>query len=227
MPKYSVCVPVIGQSLEELLNNLEIAQKAHDFLELRVDYIQDLKVEDLQILKAKCRVKAILTARMEQYGGKLPNDKLLWQSLVLAAAELEFAYIDIDYQEGLKEKDLLIKIGAKTKIILSYHNFQEIPSYRKLRTIYKQMKSRPHEILKFACHTQNPDALQDLYHLLINKAKGEKLVVIGMGQLGRSSRFVGPLLGSEFTFAAFPNQISAAGQPTIEELERFYSVLAT
>ncbi len=46
-----ICVVVIGKTLEEFLSQLEAAQTAVDFVELRIDYLEQINPNWVRIIK--------------------------------------------------------------------------------------------------------------------------------------------------------------------------------
>ena len=58
-----ICSVVIGESLEEFLDNLRKVQEVSNFVELRVDYIKDLSIEYLDIIKKQTLKENIFTCR--------------------------------------------------------------------------------------------------------------------------------------------------------------------
>jgi 3-dehydroquinate dehydratase-1 len=60
---------------------------------------------------------------------------------------------------------------------------------------------------------------------LLNKQDDEKMIVVGMGEEGKLTRVVAPLLGSYLTYASNDYSISAPGQVDIIRLKKLYNEL--
>jgi 3-dehydroquinate dehydratase I len=115
--------------------------------------------------------------------------------------------------------------NQNTQIILSYHNFETTPGYRKLREIQARMESFGCHICKFACKINETEDNTNLFRLLTNKTKKDQLIVLGMGNKSKLLRITSPLLGGLLTFATIENNSTASGQlsfeRTLELMETF------
>ena len=210
-----ICSVVIGNTLDEFLKNLEKVQKISKFIELRADYINNLNLNDLKIIRKNIFVENIFTCRSIKEGGKFTGSKNKLLNIIKFANELEFEHIDI-------EKDLLndIDFDKKCKIIGSYHNFNKTPNYRELINIYNSIKKFTFvDIVKIATMVVNDNDNIKLTRLLINS---KNVIVLGMGEKGKITRVISPLLGGYLTFASVDNNISAPGQITLNELKQIY-----
>ena len=85
-----ICSVVIGESLEEFLDNLRKVQEVSNFVELRVDYIKDLSIEYLDIIKKQTLKENIFTCRSISEGGKFAGSKEELKSIIYKANELQF-----------------------------------------------------------------------------------------------------------------------------------------
>ncbi|NOZ12817.1 MAG: type I 3-dehydroquinate dehydratase [Acidobacteria bacterium] len=110
----------------------------------------------------------------------------------------DFVDIEIDAEdELLKKMEKNIRQSA-SKLIVSYHNYEETPEMSGLMKIYETARKRHADLVKIACMVRNP---QDNCTLLSLCSECQNLIVIGMGEAGRISRILAPLSGSPFTFA--------------------------
>ena len=131
-----ICSVVTGKGLEEFLDNLHKVQEVSNVVELRVDYIKDLSIEHLDIIKKHTIKENIFTCRSIKEGGKFAGNKEELKSIIYKANELQFNHIDI-------EISMLENINfdnKNCKIIGSYHNFNNTPNYDELLNIYKNIK---------------------------------------------------------------------------------------
>src|SRR3989339_481550 len=136
--KIKICTPVIGKTLKEFLKNLEKVQGISEMVELRVNKIKDLSEQDLKLIRKKTIKKAIFTCRKKE--------------IILKALDLGFDYVDVELGTIEKEpafaKAMVSK--GKTKIILSFHNFEKTPDIKKLTLIINRMRECNVEVLKIA-----------------------------------------------------------------------------
>lgn len=219
-----ICTVVTGKNLEEFLNNLKKVQKVSDFIELRVDYIEDLKLEDLDIIKKNTIKENIFTCRSLEEGGLFKGSTEELLQIIYRAIELEFNHIDIE----VSKLDLIniSKCKENVKIIGSYHNFKETPNLNNLNDIVKKIADYDFvSIAKLATMSNNSEDTINLTKLLINNPADKDLIVLGMGEEGKITRIISPLLGGYLTFASLGECKSASGQINLDELKKIYKSL--
>jgi 3-dehydroquinate dehydratase I len=212
-----ICLPVIGENLEEFLINLEKTQKIHNFIELRADYIHNFGIEDLLKIKELTKVSSVFVCRNKKDGGNFVGKEENWQLILQEALKLGFDFIDIEFSQ-IKKIDFSNK-NPQTKIILSLHDFNQTPGYRNLRKIQKRMRGFNPNIIKFATFIKTEKDIQNLFRLILSSKKQDKIIAIGMGEKGKITRILGTFMGSPFTFAALTDQITAPGQLSMSQIE--------
>jgi len=220
MQNIKICIPVIGRNLEEFLENLNKIQKICDCVELRVDYIKNLKIKDIEVIKNEVKKEAIFTCRKKDEGGKFAGSEKERLEILEKALELDFDYVDIELS-SINQINLSAK-NKEAKIICSYHNFKKTPDYKELEIIANQMREYKASVLKIATMSHNEEDNRKLFKLLLNKCKEEKMIVLGMGEVGKITRILLPLLGGYLTYANIDSSEIAPGQINIEELENIY-----
>ena len=214
-----ICTPVIGNTIEVFLKNLEKTQELSNFLELRIDYISDITVSDLDTIRAATSVPAIVTCRASSEGGHFSGSKEDQISILQSAIGM-FEYVDI---ELATMQHHMFTRNEKTKLIVSYHNFETTPRYWDMQKIIYDINTVHPDIVKIATMVNHDYEVAKIYRLLTNKPKGEERIVVGMGAVGRMTRILGPLLESYLTYAATAWGESAPGQVQIEELKKVYN----
>ena len=205
MKKIKICTPVLGKTLREFLNNLDQVQEVSEMVELRVDEIRNLNKNDLKLIRERTTKEAIFTSRRKE--------------IILKALDLRFDFIDIDLPL-IKNFDLPKQI--KSKIIISFHDFKKTPDMFQLNAIVNKIRKLKVEIIKIATKVNNNQDIKNLFKILLNKKKNEKIIVVGMGKKGKITRVLGPLIGSFLTFASTPFGQSAPGQLEISEFKKIY-----
>jgi len=213
-----ICTPVIGDILGHFLENLEKTQEISNMVELRTDFIKNLQKKDLDIIRAKTSVPAILTCRDQKEGGHFDGSEEERIKILQRAIGL-FDYVDLEL--STIERHAFDR-NDKTKLIISYHNFKMTPSYWDMHKIIHDINKHAPDIIKIATMIQDEHEVRKIYRLLTNKPHTEEWIVIGMGELGEMTRILGPLLGSYITYASTEWGESAAGQINIQKLEEFY-----
>ncbi|PIQ72406.1 hypothetical protein COS31_00620 [Candidatus Roizmanbacteria bacterium CG02_land_8_20_14_3_00_36_15] len=206
--KIKICTVVTGSNLKKFLKNLDKIQEVSEMIELRVDKIKNLREKDLQLIRKNTIKEAIFTSRIKK--------------IILKAFDLEFDFVDIDFSL-ITNFDL--SKSRKTKIIVSFHDFEKTPSLILLKNIKKKMKQFQPDVMKFATMVNSGADIVNLFKLLLNKSNNEEIIVIGMGEKGKITRVLGPLLGSFLMYASTPYGKTASGQIDIMELKKIYQLI--
>ncbi|OGK19042.1 type I 3-dehydroquinate dehydratase [Candidatus Roizmanbacteria bacterium RIFCSPHIGHO2_01_FULL_39_8] len=222
MQKIRICTVVTGKYLDEFIGNLKNIQTESDLVELRVDHILNLKLKDLEIIRNQTKKESIFTCRIKKEGGLFLHDESLRKKILQKGFELEFDHIDIELSTFVKWQPIRNK---KTKLIISYHNLEKTPHFWILNKIIFQMNQFLPNILKIATMVTDDYDMTQLYRIMVNKPKKEERIVVGMGEKGKITRILGPLLGSYLTYASTPLSQSAPGQMDIGKLKVIYDSL--
>ena len=220
-----ICIPVTGNTINKFLSNLAVAQKMSNFVELRIDLINNISQKDLELIKNKIKKKAILTCRTQKEGGSFKKSEKERIDIIEQALKLGFDYVDIELSAitsvNLKNK------AKKTKIICSYHDFKKTPSYKKLEEIANIIqKNKNCDVGKIVTMVKTQTDIQKLLRLLLNKDEKVNMIVLGMGKIGKITRILSPILGGYLTFASIGKKQSAPGQLDIKELEKIYKTIS-
>jgi 3-dehydroquinate dehydratase type I len=199
-----------------------------DILELRIDHIEDVNLEGLMSRK---RGKILVTNRRKDEGGGFSGTEGERVELLKEAVGLGADYVDIEM--GTAEaliKELAAKVGnnhGRTKWIISHHNFSATPSVRALRRKLDECKRSGADIIKIVTYAKRiEDNLRVLGLIPYARRKDQEIAAFCMGEMGRISRIIAPLLGSYFNYASLERGTeSAPGQLTIEEMRQVSRVL--
>lgn len=219
-----ICIPVIGKSMGEFIDNMRIAQSVSNLIELRVDFIEDIKLQDIAQIKRNIDQESIFTCRRRNEGGQFQGSEVKRIAIIEKALNLGFDYIDIELST-LNENQLDLSKKGKTKLIVSFHNFEETPNEDVLRAIIENMKKYQPDIIKIATQVIKPEDNYKLFRLMLTEMVDLQRIIIGMGKLGKITRIVGPVLGCYLTFASVQDQISAQGQIDINQLRKIYKLM--
>lgn len=161
-----------------------------DIVELRLDFIDGLDAaKDVPAMLAACDVPCIVTYRPTweggQYGGEEePRIEALW-----TAVEAGAAYVDCELlaaerffaaaPDGARER-------SGTKIILSNHHYDKVPSDADLADIHARCIAGGADIVKIAAMVQDITDVARLEKLLADTrgSAAESTIVLGMGEVG-------------------------------------------
>jgi len=158
-------------------------------------------------------LKAILTIRAKWEGGieEVPNRIEYYTHLTPLA---EFVDIELRAEEEEKEEVRRVVKNNHKKLILSYHNFEKMPSEEELNEIFAQMVAEGADIAKVACLAHSEE---DVARLLCTASKQPiPTVAIAMGEKGKISRVAGFIFNSVITYCAL-DRAFAPGQLTVKE----------
>ena len=217
----TICTPVTGNTLNKFLTNLKKIQEVSSFIELRVDFINNFNLDQIEIIQKNTHKKAIFTCRVNNEGGHFKGSEAERIDIIQKALELGFDYVDIELS-AINKIDLKNK-AKKTQIICSYHDFQKTPSYERLQEIAAKIsKNKKCDIVKIVAMVKKETDNQKLFRLLTNKDPKQKMITLGMGELGKVTRILSPFLGGYLTFASVGGAGSAPGQVDFGELEGIY-----
>lgn len=214
-----ICTVVTGKTIDEFVKNLDDIQKISDLVELRVDYIEELKLNDIQAIKTKIIKPSIFTCRKKDEGGMFNQSEEKRIEILNKAFDLAFDYIDVEYLTLQKQS---FDKHEHTKLIVSNHNFDETPPYWQLTKLIFDMSHCKADIIKIATTVKKDYDVQVLFRALLSKKPNDNQIILGMGEKGKITRVLGPLLGSYLTYASTAQTQSAPGQINIDELQSIY-----
>lgn len=219
-----ICIPVTGDTVAELLTNAKAAADHADIIEIRADYAKDIHPDKLTHIKMNISRPVIFTCRSKKEGGLFEGpeeDRLL---LIQKAIDTGFAYVDVELDTIKSHAFMRL---PETKIIISYHLFSKTPDYWDITKILDEMTSYHPDIIKIATMVTKESDTQNLLRVLANKKPQQHMIVIGMGEEGKLTRILGPLMGSYLTFASYKNSTTAPGQIEISELHTIYNTISS
>ena len=232
-----ICLPLVAKDRSALLQQTaELVRLDPDVLEWRIDgydQVEDLSdcLETLHALKAAMgSIPMIFTCRILREGGfkEISQEtRLQLITTVIASGGVEIVDIEICNEPAFIEKVKKTAQSSDTKLILSYHNFDETPDEAFIFNKLVMAQEMGADIAKLAVMPKNyADVLTLLGATLKARTEAVKvpMVTMSMGPEGGVSRAAGGLFGSDLTFAA-GKEASAPGQIPIADLRQVMSVL--
>lgn len=229
-----IAVPIAQPSSEEAIAFCSDAERVADWIEFRLDYLEDLKRESLTramlSLIQSGRKPMIFTYRPITEGGRAPADlrhrRDIWQALFASCQELRdraglLFDLELDLVEYLVEQSMAC---PWSQVIASWHAFETLPD--DLETIYRRAAATPARILKIAVAVRDVHEVVGIFHLL-QRARDERrpLIALAMGMPGIITRILGPAYGSVLSYGTLsPDRQTAPGQPLARHLKDLYRV---
>lgn len=223
-----ICIPVVATTNEEALERMAAAFRLADLVELRIDAIGGVDLE--RLLSAK-EGPVIVTARRREEGGGFEGSETERIALLCEAVRLEADLVDLELStHAIIAGTLLEEIrrgGARTRLIVSHHDFERTPPYRTLQGICGRCVGRGADIVKIATFARSMGDNARILRLVgWAQRKGHPIITHCMGEMGKVSRVMAPLFGSYLAFASLDEgQETAPGQLTAPEMQEILRIL--
>lgn len=244
MKQCKICVPITGKNGEEILGQAQAIREHRLFsaiscVEFRYDLARELDLARLPALLAALRdelfpCRLLFTIRTDIQGGAFPYEAGAYERINQIAIESDAIHmVDVELlREGYgsgwfsrgdqnsAERLMRLAKGKGVQVIASHHDFLHTPPLEELLLLFYMMRNTGADILKLACM---PEQAEDVFTLLratrafreVDKGSHE-YISMSMGELGRASRLLGSLSGSDYSFATV-GEASAPGQLTLED----------
>jgi 3-dehydroquinate dehydratase/shikimate dehydrogenase len=205
-----IAVPVTATRHKEAGKDLEEVVKAKaDIVELRIDYFENPS-PNLEVLITKCknsRIPVIITNRAKDEGGYFSGTEGERTGLLRESVCYCPEYVDIEFNH------MVIMPKYLSKIIVSYHNFNETP--QDLKGIYNKIIDTNADIVKIAVKANYEEDVARMISLI--EYADKPIIGISMGELGKKTRLHPK---NYLTFACLPGKASAPGQFEIDEIRK-------
>jgi 3-dehydroquinate dehydratase type I len=225
-----ICIPITALSTDEALIKMEKGFDQAPVLELRIDGITGLNLEKLLACK---RGEILVTNRTKEEGGAFAGSEEKRVGLLKKAVALGADYLDLELRtdKGLigKLRDKIETFQGRSRLILSFHDFRGTPSPRVLMEKLKEGYALGADIVKIVTQAGNTaDNLKVLPLIPYARKKGLNIIAFCMGEEGKISRVMAPLLGSYLTYASLvKGEESAPGQIPVGALKRIFNLLGS
>ncbi len=193
---------MLATVIDDPNTDLRDTVKYSDLIEYRFDLFSEF---DFALLKNRI-MPSIFTHR---------NAPL---SLLEKLAHFKPEYMDIEHGYPLYFYERIQKISPTTKLIVSYHNYDEVPC---LKSLFEEMKKPFDCIYKIASMANN--SLDLLRMMLFLKESENLMTVIAMGEYGRPSRVMGKVLGNAIDYCSMGESMPGLGQISLAELHDIYN----
>lgn len=223
-----ICIPVTAQHHEEAMKQVERIVSLADVIELRMDLITDTTLSSLveRCRSFSRRIKILVTNRRKDHGIHESEDDgrqriaMLKEAFVLG---VDYVDVELDTPEYLRKElmSLIHTYGKRTELIISHHDFLGTPSRTHLKSLFHRCVLTGARIIKIVTMAKTPeDNLKVLELIPLAKRHGYEIITFCMGEKGRVSRIMAPLLGAYMSFASLSRgSESAPGQLTIFEMK--------
>jgi 3-dehydroquinate dehydratase-1 len=193
-------------------------RKPPDVFELRLDQLVNC-LEKLRSAITGLPAPVILTARHPREGGAHNLSTQRRRTLLLKFLP-SAAWLDVEVRSTKSLGTLLRSArSAGTRVIISFHDFERMPSSDRLAEMLTTARSLGADIFKIATRTDSPAQLDYLLHFFDQQSGPPAIVAMGIGKLGRRSRFALARRGCRLNYGHLGTP-AAAGQLSVAELRR-------
>jgi 3-dehydroquinate dehydratase type I len=223
-----ICIPITAATTAEALLKMEKGFGLADLLELRIDGIRKVNLEKLLSVR---KGELLVTNRVKEEGGTFSGGEQERVDLLIKAVTLRADYVDLEIRtkENLinKLKKSIETYQGRTRLILSYHNFEKTPGLTELRKKMEEGRRCGADIIKMVPYAEKmEDNLKVLALLPYARKRGWEIITFCMGASGKISRVMAPLLGSYLSYASLnKGEESAPGQITVHEIKQVFRIL--
>lgn len=220
------CLPIIKSQADEVLDLIQAHDRDYRYFEVWLDYLAEVQEDFLKRLIDSLGERLVLLYRRQRLE---PIKTSLEQRLqTLQRLSGTPVWLDLDIGSQTAELDYIGEHNLAVKTIISYHDYHATPDQVRLTEIIDTIgKYRP-DVYKLATLCAGPDdALRLLNQLLALKARGDRAIVLGMGEAGVVTRVFGSLWGNEMVFAPLnKSEKSAPGQLTLDQFKAIFEELS-
>jgi 3-dehydroquinate dehydratase-1/3-dehydroquinate dehydratase/shikimate dehydrogenase len=233
MKQGKICVSLAGPDALTMFKQAEAMQAMTDVIEIRLDSMVKADIDACQSLFEK---PLLFTNRPLWEGGSYdgPEEKRIIP--LLEAVRQEVAYVDLELRadQRLRKRLLAATSLSPTRLVLSWHNFENTPSQTELDEVLAQMiesaagtPGNDKVIGKIVTTAHDPeDALRVLRLQEQAKTAHFPLSCFCMGEAGQITRLATLYLGGYMTYACLNDaQATAPGQLSLDQLQKLTALL--
>ncbi|URZ86906.1 type I 3-dehydroquinate dehydratase [Floricoccus penangensis] len=221
-----IVVSINPKSADDVRSIQLQALEGADVIEWRADYLSNAAeiFEVAPVVFEKFTgLNLLFTLRTKREGGEMEVSDEEYIDVLKGITVYSPTFLDIEYfsyphaLEALKD--------FKDKIVLSHHNFSEIPL--DLSTKLKEMIEQNVYLVKFSGMPRSERNVLELMYLtndITDRFPHARIATMAMGSLGKLSRIAGRWTKSAWTFASLGRE-TAPGQLPLPELRRILEQL--
>ena len=221
-----ICVSLGTSDINELKKLVSESLSANaDFMEIRFDYFDKAKMNEVLEFVLDHKERAVFTCRAANEGGKYAGSEVERVTALRRLAAFRPLFLDVEYNTMTANDDLMDQFTAQNcETLVSWHNFDLTPSTEELDNLLSRMKEYSSNVKIVTMANSMRDNLRVLK--LYESAKKAKisLVTFCMGEHGILSRVLCTYAGAPFTYASLTEAI-APGQLTLKQTRSIYDTL--
>ncbi len=225
MRKQNLCAVAIGRTMDELIRQALLVENEVNLVEMRIDFLESQNNIDLRALKKEIKKNSIITCRRKDEGGKWMGSESSRLALLSQAFRLRFSFVDVELRT-LEEGVFVIPQNMSTNSVISFHDFIKTPPLAQIQKILKRMQMFNPAVKKIAAMVNDEGDNAVLIQAALGIKIEEQVCIIGMGDRGKITRVLAPLLSGGFAYCSINGECSAPGQIGCREMKEIYRLLS-
>lgn len=185
-----ICVSIAEPTIELVLQSMQ----NEEFAEIRLDAIKDLTTASIWRIFSQ-NVRLVATCRSGYYTDA-EKVKFLCGAIDAGATYVD---IEVDASDDLINKIVSHAHTTKTKVIMSYHNFDKTPVVVELEEIVDWCFKSGADVAKIVCKAKSP---AECARILSLYESGKPIIAFGLGSENAFTRVASLFLGAPFTYVS-------------------------
>lgn len=227
--KPKICVPIVGKTFDEIIEQANAAKKVAEVIEWRADFYEDIFDDDclnstLLALRDEIRdIPLIFNLRTMEAGGQLEislNQYRHIYEFAVSSRAIDLADVEVSIIDQLSTTFIKWMQALDVRVMLSYYNFKETPEDAVVLFRLNLMEHWGADIAKIVVYPENEaDVLRQMD--IIMKAQTFvtlPVVSVSLGRLGKFSQISGSLDGSCMTYGCLEGKPYEDAQIEAEKL---------
>ena len=220
--KDKLCAVVAAPTAREMQSQLRLALKLTRTVELRLDHLRGgAQIEDMLhwLRGRKVPADLIATARRVSAGGRLRGELSLQMAVLAMFATYHGGWCDTEIETCEAQPGEVLRLFLRrTRCIISFHDFQKVPSNLRRIVIRLGAYCRKDEAIKVAAQC---NSYRDALRVLALCKGQQEVIAVPMGEIGLPARVLALAHGSALAYAAVGEK-TAPGQLTLAEMKNLY-----
>ncbi len=223
-----IIIPLKPKSVAEVGRMVLDTEDQADLIEIWLDGLKQLDEAKIKKIIKIVKKPLILNLKNKKEGGVSRFGDKKRVDLLKLAAEAGADFVDVDLELPVALIRDLKRVCTKTKLILSFHDFEKTPKVEKLRKLAEKASKLDADIVKLVGFAKSWDDCTPIFQISWELAKaGKSFLTMGMGEFGEATRVITPLIGGIGMFAPLHKTgASAPGQLTVKELREWWEAFA-
>ena len=223
---HRICVSIARATVEEGLAVAEGISSLADVIEIRLDHLQEISVSPFIAHLTK---PLLFTNRPTWEGGGFSGDEEVRIAPLIEAVQQGAHYVDLELKAPTSSQKVLLDVVEKSasRLILSWHNFQETPTREELVGRLAMIQDKGAHIAKIVTMAHDYHDVLRVLQLQEEAARMDiPLIAFCMGRPGVVSRVATVELGGYMTYCAVSeDEATAPGQLSVAVLRQIEALM--